>query len=176
MAIFAALLSALVVTLSCSKDAPVNGSVLARNQCISAKNKNGIVRICYVDPHRRRYEWDGKSQIIKMKTRRESFEGKRGLYEPAASLNLPTSEERLVLQESSISFGSYDEIYRFLWRENASMDWVYTNDGLVVGIGRDPSRNQVNFDVWQVLVNGKPPTELRGSRPSNIWRETRQGR
>ena len=48
------------------------------------------------------------------------------------------------------------------------MDWVYTPDGLVLGYGLTPSRRQVNIDVYQVLLGGKKPLQLRGAKPDAI--------
>lgn len=55
-----------------------------------------------------------------------------------------------------------------LYEGSAVLDWVYTNDGLVVGFSKSPSRNQVNIYVYQYTINNKKPSSIEGSRPENI--------
>jgi hypothetical protein len=41
-------------------------------------------------------------------------------------------------------------------------------DGLVVGWGKTPERNQLNVKVWQLYVAGQKPTKLEGSQEDKI--------
>ena len=93
--------------------------------------------------------------------------GKTGLYDPADRW-LFDVRTRLVVQESVMDFQADDEAYAQLYEGSAVMDWVYTPDGLVVGLGRSPSRQQINVDVFQFLVRGQKPKALRGARPNQI--------
>lgn len=96
------------------------------------------------------------------------FQGKLGLYEPA---NAPVGERlavRLVVQESVLRFGSYAEAYAFLYQGRNVMHWVYTNDGLVVGYGFQPDRNQVNIDLFQILVDEVKPNGLTGAKDDAV--------
>jgi hypothetical protein len=92
--------------------------------------------------------------------------GKTGLYDPADEL-ISDPRTRLVVQESTIDFDDEAQMYDFL-REEPSMDWVYTRDGLVLGFSSDPSRRQLNIDLYQFVVRGKRPTAMSGARPEAI--------
>jgi hypothetical protein len=122
----------------------------------------------FVNSDERKYEWDGKQRTVKMIARTEYFQGKFGLYNPADAWVLTRLQTRLVVQESVINFDNYDKVYEFLNTGRDVMDWVYNNDGLVVGFGRTPDRQQINIDLWQIKVAGVKPTSLKGSRDRAI--------
>ena len=153
---------------ACVREPTVTETVLSTGQCIDARNKFGHVRIGYVSPIRRRFEWDGRSRVIKMTPRPERFLGMLGMYDPADSLGINPFEIRLVVEESIRDFRTPQEITAFLRTSSAVMDWVFTADGLVVGFGRSPERRQINIDVWQILLNGRKPVGLNGARPESI--------
>ena len=151
-----------------SEEPVVNGAVLFPGQSIEASNKNGKVRISYVTSVKRKYEWDGRVKIVKMIPRKEPFGGRLGLYNPASSWGLNPFEIRPVVEEATINFDSEDQIYAFLRQSSDYMDWVFTNNGLVVGFGRTPSRKQINIDLWQILLRGRKPNGLIGAEPEHI--------
>lgn len=151
---------------ACSEQPIAKGSVLSQHQSVEAKNRAGEVRVSYVSPTKRRYEWAGQSRVVQMRTRTEPFMGKTGLYDPADEL-ISDPRTRLVVQESTIDFDDEAQMYDFL-REEPSMDWVYTRDGLVLGFSSDPSRRQLNIDLYQFVVRGKRPTAMSGARPEAI--------
>ncbi len=151
-----------------SEEPAVNGAVLSPGHSIQASNKNGKVRISYVTSVKRKYEWDGRVKIVTMIPRKELFEGRLGLYNPASSWGLNPFEIRLVVEEAAINFASEEQIYAFLRQSSDYMDWVYTNNGLVVGFGRTPSRRQINIDLWQILLRGQKPNGLIGAKPEDI--------
>lgn len=156
---------------SCDQDTnlyPVRGAVLKPGETVEATNNNGKVRISYVTAEKRRYEWDGRSRVITMISREEPFDKKLGLYEPADSWGFEFWQERLVVQESVISFENLDQVYAFLRQSKDYMKWVYTDDGLVIGFGRTPARKQINIDLWQLLVREQKPEGLVGARPEDI--------
>lgn len=162
--------------LSCSgsKNNAVKETVLSPGQSVEATNKYGTVRLSYVSPVKRKYEWDGKSRIVKMIVRDEPFQGKLGLYEPADSWVFLSTKTRLVVQEAVRHFDNEEQIKAALIEGSAVMDWVYTNDGLVIGFGRSPARRQINIDLFQFLLRGQKPSTLAGARPSNIrWIEAK---
>jgi hypothetical protein len=98
--------------------------------------------------------------------RREPFQGKLGLYEPADSGGSNQSETLLVVEESVRDFENKEQVKAALIEGSALMDWIYSDDGLVVGFTRTPSRNQV--DLYQFLIHGQKPTALPGARPDRI--------
>ncbi len=149
-------------------DPMVEGSVLTSGQTVRAMNKNGTVKISYISPIKRQYEWDGRTRVMKLIPRAEVFDGRRGLYEPADSWGINPFEIRLVLEEAVWNFDNEESMYNFLREGSNYMDWVYTCDGLVLGLGRTPSRKQINISLWQILLNKKKPANLKGARPDRI--------
>ena len=162
------LLPALLMVVSCSDSkTPVAGAVLTPGQYVVAANKFGGVRISYVDAITRRYEWQNNSRVVTMKRRPEPFRGKVGMYNPNEG-GLFDRKQRLLVQEHTINYETEKELYASLYEGSAVMDWVYTEDGLVVGYGIFPDRDQVNLELFQILLRGKKPTGLRGARPDSI--------
>ena len=152
---------------SCSENVAVQGNVLHAGQTVSARNKFGSVRITYVDPYSRRFEWDGGSRVIRMRARPEPFQGRSGLYDPADSFGV-NLQVRAVVEEGTVNLDSYDQLYAMLYEGSDILDWVYSPDGLVVGFGRNSTRDQINIDLYQLLVRGEKPHGLRGARPDLI--------
>ncbi len=155
--------------------AEVKGAVLEPGQSVVATNKNGTVRISYVSPTKRKYEWDGQSRIIKMIPGEEEFTDPLGIIHPSfAGMYNPADvwfvcfQVRLVVSEGSMNFKNEKDLYAFVHQGSDVMDWVYTSDGLVVGFGRSPGRQQINFYLYQLLLNGKKPSDLKGANPKAI--------
>jgi ribosomal protein S16 len=134
--------------------------VLKPGQSVLATNKYGNVEISYVSPTSRSFRWRNISRIVKMTPRQGSYLGALGLYDPAASDG--DDGVRLVVQESNLYFKNYEEIYAFLHQSSEVKDWVYTSDGLVVGFSLTEHRNQANIDLWQLFIDKKKPSALRG--------------
>lgn len=145
----------------------IPGAVLEPGQSIEATNKFGSVKISYVSRTKRRYEWDGQSRVVNLIVRPEPFQGREGMYDPA-DVWFICLRTRLVIEEYTINFINQKDLYDYLYQGSAIMDWVYTSDGLVVGYGLCKSREQVNIDVFQILLNGKKPTNIRGANPDQI--------
>jgi hypothetical protein len=172
--LLAAVAILLALTVGCARPDPVREAVLGPGESVTATNKFGTVKVSYVAPTKRRYAWDGKSKVVTMIPRQERFMGRLGLYEPAGRIVELPGDVRLVVQEATLNYENYDQVYADLYQGSAVMDWVYTRDGLVVGFGRAPEQgNQMNVDVYQFLVRGAKPSDLKGAREGAI-RRTRQ--
>jgi hypothetical protein len=144
--------------------------VLSQGQGVYANNRAGAVAIFYISPIKRKYVWDGQSRIVTMIPREEAFLGMTGLYNPAESMLNNKFATRLVVMESKMYFSNYHDVYAFLKQSSEIMNWVYTNDGLVVGFSRDAKRNQIDISLWQIEINGRKPTVLLGSQDAAIHR------
>lgn len=151
-----------------SSDTPVRETVLRPGETIEASNKFGTVRVAYVSPRERKFTWDGQSRTIKMIARPEPFQDELGLYEPAGCFPIFCRTPRLVVREARHDFQNYEALYAFIYQGSAVMDWAYTSDGLLVGFGRSPEREQINVDVRQLTVRGQKPSALRGARDRNV--------
>ena len=139
---------------------------------MEATNKNGKIRISYVSPTKRRYEWDDQQRTLRLKVRLEPFDGKLGIYDPADGWGLFGNKTRLIVQEAVRKFDNEEQIKAALVEGGDFMDWVYTNDGMVVGFGRMPTRRQISVDLWQFLVQGKKPSGIIGAKPDRIVLKT----
>jgi hypothetical protein len=170
----ALLLVLLAVCLSACGDTAggVHEAVLRPGQRITSTNRFGTVQITYISPRTRSYEWDKFHEVRKLWLRTDRWYGSLGLYDPSPSL-LFEPKVRLVLEEGIKNFRTEEQIVAKLREANEYEDWTYNNTGLVVGFGRDPARgNQVNVDVFQYLINGKKPSFIPDSRPSQIRLES----
>ena len=153
----------------CDEPAPVREAVLHPGESITAANKFGTVRVSYVSSTKRRFEWDKQAEVVTMIPREERFMGKLGLYEPAGRFVSLPGDVRLVVQEATRDFEDYGQLYAALYESGAVMDWAYTRDGLVVGFSRTPERgNQIDVDVYQFLVQGRKPRDLKGARDEAV--------
>lgn len=156
--------------VGCGRKIAVIGNVLSQGQGVYANNHAGAVAIFYISPIKRKYVWDGQSRIVTMIPREEAFLGMTGLYNPAESMITGKSTTRLVVMESKMYFTSYNDVYAFLKQSSETMNWVYTNDGLVVGFARNAERHQIDISLWQLEINGRKPISLLGSRDAAIRR------
>ncbi len=136
---------------------------------IEAQNKNGEFSIKWLGPLKREYGWNGEKAIRTLIPRKERFTGRLGAYDPAsASFITVMFRTRLVADDSILNFSTMEEIEARLYEGSAVLDWVYTDDGLVLGFFESPDRHQVSIDVYQFLLNGKKPNGIKGSRPELI--------
>lgn len=136
---------------------------------IDAKNKNGEFSIEWLGALKREYRWNGKKATRTLIPREERFTGRLGAYDPAsASFITVMFRTRIVADDSILNFSTMEEIEAKLYEGSAVSDWVYTDDGLVLGFSESPDRHQVNIDVYQFLLNGKKPNGIKGSRPELI--------
>ena len=134
---------------------------------IEATNKNGTVIIEYLSPLERRYKWGRYDEKRTLIPRKERFRGRLGAYDPATTF-LISYGPRIVADDSQRHFQNMEEVKAKLYESSGVMDWVYTDDGLVVGFDKDPTSKTVGIYVYQYYINGKKPTKLEGSRPENI--------
>jgi hypothetical protein len=135
---------------------------------IEAENKYGTIRIDAISKLGRRYQWDGFDETRILIPRKERFMGELGAYDPAPSPTWEFWYQRIVARDSILDFSSMEDMKARLNQGRAVMDWVYRDDGLVVGFGRAPDRRQINVDVFQFYINGKKPTVIEGSRPEQM--------
>ncbi len=135
---------------------------------IEASNKNGTVTIDYISPLTRRFRWDDYDEVRSLIPRKERWLGELGAYDPADAWVWEVWTIRIVASDSRLHFDSMRDIDDWLYQSSDVLDWVYTDDGLVVGFRKKPSRNQVNIEVYQLYLSGEKPKKLKGSRPDNI--------
>ena len=162
---------------SCAKRSllEVHESVMEPGMTITATNKQGTITVTYMGSTIRKFEADGQTVVKELIPRSERFvydgqigQGILGLYDPADAWWF-SNGSRWIIQEAQRHFKSSEDVQRFLVVSRDYMDWIYTDNGLVVGFGRDRSRgNQYNVEVYQIYINGKKPDRLIGSRSDQI--------
>ena len=135
---------------------------------IEAENKNGSVSIESLDSLKRLYKWDGRSEVRVLIPRTYRWYGMMGAYDPADAYIWEIFNPRIVAEDSQLYFQTMEEVEKWLYQSSAILDWVYNDEGLVVGFAKSPNRNQVNIEVYQIYLNGEKPNKLEGSRPENL--------
>jgi len=137
---------------------------------IEAVNKQGKMRIEAVGKYTRKYKWKGRSKKFRLWPREKRWNGSKGAYRPSGDRDM-----HAVLEEGQQHFSSQEEVYPWLiWqRYNGRRDVKYTSDGLVVvwQEQRHPvaaNYSALSVDVWQIYVDGKKPSGLRGASDGAI--------
>ena len=138
--------------------------VLKPGQRVEFRNRFGSGTISYVAPLQRAYTFeDGSSQTVTMIAREERFLGKLGIYEPAERWWYQVGRgPRLVVSEAEMHFHSLAEAKKYLVKGSAVLDWVYNQDGYVVGFSRTPERDQINVTLYRYFINGSPAHKMPG--------------
>jgi hypothetical protein len=153
-----------------------DGPVPARNEVvmtpgmkITATTTAGKITINAGKGLKRSYTWEGATRSVEMEPREERWYGSLGLYFPGPGEHWKNHKgiTRGVVEEGQQHFKTTDEALKWLG-ERKWMPYVYRDDGLVVGWNKTPARRQLNVEVWQILINGKKPTKLRGSQDDKI--------
>ena len=138
-------------------------------QTITATTPVGTIAIRADDWLKRSYTWEGATRSVVMRPRTRRWYGSLGVYYPGSGRHWKEHKgiTRGVLQEGQQRFESVEQavdwIDKWVW-----MPRVYTHDGLVVGWAKVPEREQLNVDVWQILVNGQKPSTMPGATDSAI--------
>jgi hypothetical protein len=65
-------------------------------------------------------------------------------------------------------FDTLDEASEWLIEQQRTMNFVYGSTGLALGWSETKDRRQINVDVWQLTIDGVPPTGLPGSNDEAI--------
>lgn len=148
---------------------PFTELAMSTEMLIKAKNKNGQVSIEWLGPLIRKYKWDNHEEIRTLIPRKTRFMRRLGAYDPAdQSIFCFFCPIRIVADDSVLDFDSIKEVEAFLYQGSAALDWVYNDEGWVVGFSKSPDRSQVNINVYKITINGKSPTHMQGSRNDAI--------
>jgi ankyrin repeat protein len=136
---------------------------------ITATNSTGTITIAAVDRLTRAYTWEGATRSVVMWPRTERWYGSLGLYFPGPDDHWKEHNgiTRGVVEEGEQHFKS---VHEFLaWCKTQSwIPYVYNDGGLMVGWSKELSRRQLNVEVWQVIIHGKKPTRLPGSKNASV--------
>ena len=140
-------------------------------QTITATTPVGTIQIRADDWLNRSYTWEGATRSVVMWPRDERWYGSLGIYYPGPDRHWEEHHgiTRGVVQEGQQHFDSVEAAMAWIAKpEQQWMPYVYRNDGLMVGWCKVLDREQLNVDVWQIMVNGKKPTTLPGATDAGI--------
>jgi hypothetical protein len=135
---------------------------------IVATTANGTVVITAGEGTERTFSGNGWRKKRRLIARRTRWYGSLGLYDPAASFS---PHGRVLVDEGRQFFATESEALRYLYAESDYFKPVFSSNGLVVGYhveaipGGEPTRS---VEVWQIYINGKKPSSLRGADDSTI--------
>jgi hypothetical protein len=142
--------------------------VLSKGMKITATTANGALVITAGEGTERTFSGDGWSKNWHLIARNTRWYGSLGLYDPAASYS---QHGRVLVDEGKQFFATESEALRYLYSESRYFKLVFTSNGLVVGYhvetiaGGGPIRS---VHVWQIYINGRKPTLLRGADDTAI--------
>ena len=162
-----------MITLTSSSHAvkpPIhNETVMSPGMKITAKTPVGTIAITARENYVRSYTWEGATRSVEMDPRVERWYGSLGLYYPGAGEHWDEHHgiTRGVLEEGQQHFKTANDALHWLHARDW-LDYVYRDDGLVVGWSKTLPRKQLNVEVWQLFVLGKKPKRLNGSQNARI--------
>jgi len=139
--------------------------VMEPNSRITATTSAGTISITSGNGLKRYYSWDGVTRAVVMDP---DYYG-AGINYPGPGYHWWPHQgiSRGVLGEEQKDFKTIDDALKWL----SELTWiphVYRDDGLVVGWDKNPSRSQLNVNVWQIYINGKRPIKMLGSQNDKI--------
>ncbi|MGI8924157.1 MAG: ankyrin repeat domain-containing protein [Fimbriimonadales bacterium] len=146
-----------------------NELVMSPGMTITATTSGGKMVITAIDEFTRTYTWEGATRSAELQPRTERWYGSLGAYFPGPGDHWKNHNgiTRGVLEEGQRHVKTVAEALKWI-REQSWQRHVHRDDGLFVGWGKVPERNQLNVEVWQIYVKGKKPTRLPGSNNKAI--------
>ena len=157
-----------------------NEIVLMPGMTIEGCNGIGTIRILADSAYERTFEWNSFQRSVEMWPRAKRWYGSLGLYYPGPGRHWQDADgiRRAVVNEGRHYFDGEEDAIAWLKEQNSSYNGynnttnvqyvVYTNDGLAVCWGKTLEREQLNVDIWLVIVRGQRPHNLPGSNDAAI--------
>lgn len=171
---FIVFVTVLCLVTGCTSITPANSLhqvevVMTPGMRITANTPAGSMTITAGEGLVRSYTWEGSTRSVEMVPRAERWHGSLGLYYPGPGEHWKEHHgiARGVVEEGQQHFQTVDEAMKWI-QSRKWMPYVYTDNGLIVGWRKVPSRKQLNVEVWQILIAGKKPNHLPGSQNSKI--------
>ena len=154
-------------------DPPVSGNneiVMPPNSTIVATTKTGTISIRSGKGLKRYYTWEGATRSVVMWPRSKRWDGSIGIYYPGPGSHWfkHNGVSRGVLEEGQQHFKNTDDAITWIEKCKQWVPLVYRNDGLLVAYGKALPREQLNVEVWQIMINGQKPVKLEGSKNDAI--------
>lgn len=146
-------------------------AVLDAGQRLRATTDAGTIEIRADEGFGRYFTWDGETRFVVLDPahRKQGNPGSVGLSYSGPGDHWDDNHgiSRGVLNEGCKHFDDVESAVA--WVDSlVYMDFVHTGDGLVFGWLKNPSRRQINVDLWQVYVNGAKPEALPGGTDDRL--------
>jgi hypothetical protein len=137
-------------------------AVLAPGDTLTLRNGSGEIRVRATSALGREFTWEGATRSLTLWRREAPWHGAKSLYFPGPGdhWRLHNGISRAVVEEGRIDFETSDAMNQ--WIADRLLDFRSGGDGLIAGWGINPSRRQLNVEIWQVTVNGQAPAKLSG--------------
>jgi hypothetical protein len=134
---------------------------------ITAEMATGMIKIRAAEKYERFYTWNGATRSAKLWPRTQRWWGSLGIYYPGPGEHWKSNGgiTRGVLGEGVLWFKTVDDAGNWIKRARSTvLDYVFADDGLLIGFGKIPARKQLNVEVWQIMIAGEKPRSLAGSQ------------
>jgi len=173
---FAGLCCIASLVIGCDADSEIDDTklelVMPPGMIITAENENGGIQIEATERLARLFTWDENlaGEYVNLIPRTDRRNGTLGAYSQNAKWRKRKGISRGVFSEGQQLFSSEKEALQWLnfgWNKSGAKV-VYSSSGLVIGYSKTMHREQINVDVWQIYINGKKPTSLRGASDDKI--------
>ena len=140
---------------------------------ITAKTSVGTIAITAVDQQTRSYTWDGADLFGRAVARESEVLRRRRLYYKGTGEHWRGHHgiTHCLTKESNKLFITLEDAMAWI-KEPERASFVYRGDGLMVGWGKTADPKRLTVEVWQILIDGKKPTQLPGSQDDKVVVET----
>jgi hypothetical protein len=144
--------------------------VMSEGDTILATTDAGKIEVLAGAGLKRSYTWEGATRTAKLLPREERWDGSFGAYFPGPGEHWKNHNgiTRGVLQEGQQHFKDKKSALDWLATRQKWYPTVFTNSGLAVSFGKVAERRQINVEVWQIMIEGKPPKGLRGADDTKV--------
>jgi len=175
----------LVICTGCVSGSNIKNQTIAKETVLKAGMTLcaicGDEKICIFaeDDYKRIISWDGVSRAITLVPRKKRWHGLLGLVSPPPPddhCKYHNGITRILVEEAQINIPNLDPFYRSINSPFEKTNTVYRDDGLWVKWHKavKPDRGPggaLDIMIFQILINGKKPEHLIGSRNDKITLE-----
>ncbi len=147
--------------------------VMSPGMRITATTSVGTIAITAVDELTRSYTWEGATRAIEMQPQAARFFGSLGLFSQCEEWREHHGITTCSTDEGQQHNKTVEEAMKWIKEQERDhqIPFVYRDDGLMVGWAKY-SGGLMSVQVWQLLIDGKKPKRLTGSRNDKIVVET----
>lgn len=144
--------------------------VMSEGDTIVATTDAGKIGILAGAGLKRSYTWEGATRTAELLPREERWDGSFGAYFPGPGEHWKNHNgiTRGVLQEGQQHFKDKKAALEWLATRQKWYPTVFTNSGLAVSFGKVAERRQIDVEVWQIMIEGKPPKGLKGADDTKV--------